>query len=183
MVTRSTLDPLEEARARVRLRYARAKEMRPLPGTIGKAASRIARAKIPEKGPAIGRLKLRWTEIVGEQLARISQPEKVGAGKNGRVLTLRVIPAAAGIVQHQSELIRQRVSVALGGDIREVRLVQGPLSSAPPMTPKKTYRPLTGDERETLMSTAARIEDPYLRQAIVALGEAVLSADKGSDTP
>ena len=34
----------------------------------------------------------------------------------GRVLTLRVLPQAAPMVQHQSETIRQRVSVAAGGD-------------------------------------------------------------------
>ena len=177
MVTRSSLDPLEEARARVKLRYAKAKAVHPGPGTIGKAAMRLTRKTAPKSAATITQLKLNWESIVGEQLNRLCRPEKLGATRGGRQLTLRVIPAAAGLVQHQSEMIRQRVSVAAGGDITKLKLVQGPLSSTSPMpSADRKITPLTPEQREALLASVANIQDEKLRAAIVALGEAVLTA-------
>ncbi|MDJ0922742.1 MAG: DciA family protein [Henriciella sp.] len=177
MVKRSSLDPVEEARARVRLRYAKAKPVHPGPGSIGSAAKRLTRKALPTKGATITRLKVEWESIVGEQLARLCRPEKLGASRGGRRLTLRVIPAAAGLVQHQSEMIRQRVSVAAGGDITALKLVQGPLTASNKSTPApRPHVPLSEAQREALLASAADIDDEKLRAAIVALGEAVLSA-------
>ncbi|MEM9573010.1 MAG: DciA family protein [Pseudomonadota bacterium] len=182
MVKRSSLDPLEEARARVKLRYAKAKPVHPGPGTIGKAAMRLTRKKLPTKAPTLSRLKVQWTEIVGEQLARLCRPEKLTPAKGGRRLTLTVIPAAAGLVQHQSEIIRQRVSVAAGGDITAIKLIQGHFGPAPKVKANKTI-PLTPEQREALLQSAQQIEDEKLRAALVALGEAVLTADPEEDAP
>ncbi len=180
MVMRSSLDPLEEARARVKLRYSRAKPERPLPKTIGTLAHRYARDKMPTKGPAIGRLRLLWADIVGAQIARVCEPEKIGSGgkDKGRVLTVRCIPAASTMIQHQSELIRQRVSVSLGGDVREVRIVQGPLAGQPAPVVSRKARPLTAAERAALEASVATIEDIALRQAVFALGEAVYGSQQ-----
>ena len=175
MVTRSTLDPLEEARARVRLRYAKAKPVHPGPGTVGAAAMRIARKKMPKTGATIGRLKLEWDTIVGEQLSRLCRPEKISATRGGRLLTLKVIPAAAGLVQHQSEMIRQRVSVAAGGDITRIKLIQGALSGMTTKAPGRQKAALNPEQYKALVASAQDIEDAKLRDAIVALGEAVLT--------
>ena len=179
MVNRSSLDPLEEARARVMLRYQRGKRERALPKTFGATAMQLARKKLPEKGPAIGRLRLLWRDIVGEQLAKVCEPEKIGAGGRGRgrVLTVKCIPAAATMVQHQTETVRERVAGSLGGDIRDIRIVQGPLTRrAPPKLPQKK-RPMTAEERDALLRSVEHIEDPALRKAVLALGEAVLTTD------
>ncbi|MGB3626079.1 MAG: DciA family protein [Henriciella sp.] len=179
MVNRSSLDPIEEARARIRLRYQRARPVAPPAKSVGQAIMKVARAKLPEKGPAIGRLKLQWAEIVGPSLAKVCEPDKIGASNKGkgRVLTVRSIPAASTMVQHQSELIRQRVSVTLGGDVREIRIVQGPLKQSPPPTLPKKTRPLTADEREALHNSVQKIEDADLRKAVLALGEAVITTE------
>ncbi len=176
MVKRSSLDPLEEARARVKLRYAKAKPVHPGPGTIGKAAMRLTRKKLPKKAATLSRLKVEWTDIVGEQLARLCRPEKLTPAKGGRRLTLTVIPAAAGLVQHQSEIIRQRVSVAAGGDITAIKLLQGHFGQ-PSTRPKSASVPLTPEQRDALIKSAAAIDDTKLREALVALGEAVLTAE------
>ncbi|MEO1306105.1 MAG: DciA family protein [Pseudomonadota bacterium] len=180
MVKRSSLDPLEEARARVKLRYAKAKPIHPGPGTIGKAAMRLTRKKLPKKAATLSRLKIDWTEIVGEQLARLCRPEKLTPAKGGRRLTLMVIPAAAGLVQHQSEIIRQRVSVAAGGDITAIKILQGHFSS-PSAKATKQHTPLSPDQRDALIASAAKIDDKNLRDAIVALGEAVLTAEPSEE--
>ncbi|MCR9269300.1 MAG: DciA family protein [Hyphomonadaceae bacterium] len=176
MVKRSSLDPLEEARARVKLRYAKAKPVHPGPGTIGTAAMRLTRKKLPQKAATLSRLKVEWTEIVGEQLARLCRPEKLSPAKGGRRLTLMVIPAASGLVQHQSEIIRQRVSVAAGGDITAIKILQGHFGPAPKVT-KKGHIPLTPEQRDALIASAASIDDKKLRDALVSLGEAVLTAE------
>ena len=81
-------------------------------------------------------------------------------------------------MQHQSETIRQRVSVAAGGDITAIRIVQGPISrGAETVTYRPRARPLTPEEAEIVETGARRIDNPRLRAAIVALGKAVLSAD------
>ncbi|HPE47763.1 MAG TPA: DciA family protein [Hyphomonas sp.] len=177
MVTRSSLDPIEEARARVRLRYMRARAVSPGMKQVGLAAERIARKSGDRKMPAIQMLQSRWRDIAGEQLWKFCRPEKISGGKDGRVLTLRVLPQAAPMVQHQSETIRQRVSVAAGGDVTAIRLVQGPLTARDTQKPRRTTRPLTATERADLEASVANIENDRLRAAIVALGTAMLTAD------
>nr|WP_197501328.1 DciA family protein [Hyphomonas sp. Mor2] len=183
MVKRSSLDPLEEARARVKLRYAKAKPVHPGPGTIGKAAMRLTRKALPTSGATLSRLKVQWPEIVGEQLARLCRPEKLTPAKGGRRLTLTVIPAAAGLVQHQSEMIRQRVSMAAGGDITAIKILQGHFGAAARQSKKAGSAPLTPEQRDALITSAQTIEDEKLRDALVALGEAVLTAEPETDTP
>lgn len=178
MVQRSSLDPLEEARALVKLRYSRARALKPPMKTLAVTADRINRKSGAAKLPPLKLLQARWREIAGEQLFRYSHPEKITTSKDGRILTLRVVPQAAPIVAHQSETLRQRVSVAAGGDITGVRIVQGPISrGAETVTYRPRSRPLTPTEAEALEKQAQRVENPRLRAAIVALGKAVLSAD------
>lgn len=178
MVKRSTLDPLEEARALVKLRYSRARALRAPMKTLAVTADRVGRKSGAAKLPPLKLLQARWREIAGEQLYRFSQPEKLSSSKDGRILTLRVVPQAAPLVQHQSETIRQRVSVSAGGDITGIRIVQGPISrGAETITYRRKSRDLTHAEAQTLESGASRIENTRLRAAFVALGKAVLSAD------
>ncbi|MCA8899695.1 MAG: DUF721 domain-containing protein [Hyphomonas sp.] len=180
MVMRSSLDPIEEARARVRLRYQRARAVKPPMQQVGLAAERLTRKSGGAKMPAIQVLQARWREIAGEQLWKFCRPEKFTGGKDGRVLTLRVLPQAAPMVQHQSEIIRQRVSVAAGGDVTAIRLVQGPLRAGEAPKSRRVARALTPAEKADLDASAAGIEDDRLRAAIVALGAAMLTA--GDDT-
>ncbi len=182
MVKRSTLDPLQEARARIQLRYAKAKPVHPGPGTLGKAAMRLTRKALPQKGATLSRLRLQWEQIVGEQLARLCRPEKLSPTKGGRKLTLTVIPAAAGLVQHQSEMIRQRVSVTAGGNITAIKILQGYFGANQEMSKAKPV-PLTREQSEALIASAQNIEDHKLRAAIVALGQAVLTQDSDDPAP
>ncbi len=174
MVNKSSLDPIAEARARVALRYNRARSVRPPPPDIGRLAARIARSHLPKKSAGIDRLKDRWVEIVGDSIARYCEPEKLSGAKGSRVLTLRVVPQAAPLIQHSSGEIRARVSVAAGGDISRLKIIQGPLGNRKQPPPAPPPRHLTPQEHEWLQDSAAGIEDPSLRAAIVALGRAVL---------
>ena len=170
MVTRSTLDPIEEARARVRLRYQRARKVHPGIPQIGLAAERLGRKVGAKKLPAVQLLQRRWREIVGEKLYPFCRPEKI-------------IPQAAPIVQHQVETIRQRVSVSAGGDIIAIKIVQGALNTSEPAKPRRKAPPLTATQRRQLEDSVSSIENSALRAAIVALGAAVLTADDSPTSP
>lgn len=184
MSQRSSLDPIAEAHARIKLRYQRAKPVHPGTPGIGKTFQRIARKALPKKAATLSALRLNWEDIVGPQLAQLCRPEKLTPARGGRKLTLRVIPAAAPIVAHQSELIRQRVSVAAGGDITKVQLVHGAFGPARQIQDTAPAH-LSETERAALLEQVRNIKDNKLRAAIVALGEAVLvsSGDDMASAP
>jgi len=178
MVMMSNLDPIAEARARVKLRYARARPVRAPMKPLGLTAQRVGRKAGTAKLPPLKYLQINWRQIVGEQLWRWCQPEKITSSKDGRILTLTVLPQAAPLIQHQSETIRQRVSVAAGGDITGIRIIQGQVRRTGPAEYQRRWRKLTTGETALITSKAERVDNPRLRAAIVALGEAVLSADE-----
>ncbi|NNK78783.1 MAG: DUF721 domain-containing protein, partial [Litoreibacter sp.] len=64
-----------------------------------------------KRGFAVMRLLTHWSEIVGEDLAGIAQPVKVGYGREGFGATLTVLTNGpnAPILQTQLPKIRERV--------------------------------------------------------------------------
>jgi len=172
-------DPVAEAQARVALRYRRAKPMHRGAPTLGQHAAKYARASLPKPGAGLARLKAEWRDIVGEDLARYCAPEKLTGKKTDRTLTLRVIPQAAPIIQHQAEQIRSRLKTAVGGHVSKLKIVQGPLPGAPAPKPAALRpRALTASELSALERAVAEIECPRLRAATVSLGKAMVSAQK-----
>ena len=176
MVRFTSLDPIAEARAQVKLRYSRARPVRAPMKTLGLAAQRVGRKAGTAKLAPLKQLQVNWREIVGEKLWRWCHPEKITASKDGRILTLTVLPQAAPLIQHQSEIIRQRVSVAAGGNITGIRIVQGPVRRSGPGEYQRRWRNLTPAEKADIAARAESADNLRLRAAIVALGEAVLSA-------
>ena len=164
---------------------------RPAPRPAPKAG-RALQGLIKELDAKFGRgasaLEPRWTEIVGERLARVTRPQKLskGRGGTGGVLELRVAGPAALLVQHQSEDILQRVNLFLGpGSVEKLRIAQGPvkppvsLSAPPRRRPGPT--PLPAGQEAELKAAVADAPDS-LKGALERLGRAVLSdPQKGRD--
>lgn len=171
-------DPIAEARARVALRYRRAKPMHMGAPTVGQAAAKFARGALPEPGAGLSRLKAQWRDIVGEDIAKYCVPEKLTGKKTERTLTLRVIPQAAPLVQHRGEEIRQRVRTAVGGVVTRLKINQGPLPGAENPRERLVRRTLSVEELSALQRAVSEIESPQLREATMALGKAMLSARK-----
>ena len=95
---------------------------RPLPRPApraGRALQKLIKDLDDKFGRGPGALEARWREIVGERLARVSRPQKLTKGRGGAAgtLELRVVGAAALLVQHQSEDILQRVNLFLGAGV------------------------------------------------------------------
>ena len=94
-------------------------------------------------GQGVDGLKARWKEIVGEALARRTEPVKLSKPRGGGAasLELRVEGAAATLIQHQAPDILARVNLFLGeGAVERLRIVQGPLRGASPARPRPVFR-------------------------------------------
>ena len=111
---------------------------RPAYAAAPPAARAVARLITPfdqKFGGGPQALKSRWKEIVGETLARFTEPVKVSKPRGGgpASLELKVSGPAAALIQHQAPEILQRVNLFLGeGAVDRLRIIQGPITSASP---------------------------------------------------
>jgi len=121
-----------------------------------------------------GRLKSRWPEIVGDTVARLSEPAKIIKGKTG-TLELKVEGAYAAAIQHQSQPIIDRVNLFLGaGTISRLRIVQGPVSKAKAPAAPQPIKPLSATEDLKLQQSLSDVSDEKLKRELLKLGRAVL---------
>ena len=162
--------------ARARLKRMRAKPSRRPPPRLGHDVRKIVRKHAKSGATSINKLKDDWESLVGEEIAKFCRPEKLNGSKTARTLILRVHPAAATRIQHESETIRQRVSVAAGGMVTKLKIIQGALDPEKKIELSRK-RALSATERASLQKETDRIENPKLRAALLALGEAVLTRE------
>lgn len=108
------------------------------PETIGRAgelgAQAFARAGF--RDPA---LVLRWSEIVGPEVARFAEPFKLSEGPTGGTLTLKAEPAASVFLQHQTRSLCERINAYLGRPaISRLRFVAGTVDKHGPRPVPRT---------------------------------------------
>jgi len=174
---RRPLPTVEEALAILKRRRTRPQFRAPPPA--GKALAPLIKqldAKFGQ-GPAV--LQARWREIVGETLARRTEPVRVIKSRTGEggTLELRVDGPVASLIQHQAPQITQRLDLLLGkGAVTRLRIVQGPVKvQAAPAAPRARRKPPldAAQERELADSLGAQPEGG-LRDALLKLGRGVL---------
>jgi len=174
---RRRLPTLEEA-AEILSRRRTRPPLRPAP-PVGKSLRPILKSLEDRFGQGPGQLQNRWKEIVGETLARHTEPVKLvkGRGNAPGVLELRVAGPAAAIVQHQAPEILQRVSLLLGeGQIGKLRIIQGPIrahASRPQVARRKSKGPLDAAAEKALAEELAAQPDGPLKQALLKLGREI----------
>jgi hypothetical protein len=177
---RRTLPTPDEARRILAAKRTRPPR-RPEP-TLGRALTPFIKALDERFGPGAGGLEARWREIVGDTLARRTQPAKLVKGRGGApaVLEIKVEGPMATLVQHQSADILARVNLFLGeGAVSRLRIVQGPVapkagSTRPAKTKPPRPKPLDAAVEAELSQSIQRAADPRLRQGLEKLGRAVL---------
>lgn len=180
---RRSLPSPEEARRILAAKRTRPPR-RPAP-TLGRSLTPFIKALDERFGQGAGGLKARWREIVGETLAKRSEPAKLAKGRagTGAVLEIKVEGPMATLVQHQSADILARVNLFLGdGAVARLRIVQGPVASArgpdaaaPPRRPR--VRPLDAAAEAELSQSVQEVVDPKLRVRLERLGRAVLGRE------
>lgn len=162
------------------------RRMRGFEPAVGLLKDRI-RAAGELRGFAMTRLLTHWPEIVGEDLARITRPVKVGHTREGMgaTLTLLTRAAEAPMVQMQLPQIKDRVNACYGyAAIARISLTQtaatgfaeGQASFAP--APKPAPKPADPEIAKAAAATAAGVHDDTLRAALEALAQNILTRPK-----
>lgn len=168
-VPRSGMDPQNAKRRRA---------ARPLADMIGAAMAPALAAKGFAGREVIGN----WPEIVGERLAQRSRPLKIDwprrpaqAGERSEPATLVVLveSAFAPELQHAAPVVMARINAHLGWPaVGKVVLKQGPAHvEGPPKA--RPQGPLQAAVVEQVATSAGRIAEPGLRDAVTRLGLAV----------
>lgn len=135
------------------------------------------------RGFAETRLLTHWAEIVGDDIARVARPVKVGFGRQGfgATLTLLVTGANAPMVQMQLPRIRERVNATYGyAAISRVQVTQtAPSGFADAKVPYVAEPPaLSETESARVARAVAPVSDETLKSALEQLGRNVLTKAK-----
>lgn len=162
------------------LSLKRTRPMRRAPPPAGRGLSKLIKELDERFGQGPGALQARWKEIVGEQIARRTEPIKLVRGRNGAPssLEIRVAGPAAALIQHQAPEIMARVNLFLGADaVGKLRIVQGPLRplAAADATPRRRRNaPLDAAKEAELTAGLRTVPEGPLKAALLALGRGVL---------
>src|SRR5688500_19002733 len=169
-MARRPLPTLEEARAILAAKRTRPQPRPPPPA--GRGLSRLIKDLDAKYGQGAGALTARWREVVGEEIARRTEPVKLVKGRNGAPssLEIRVAGPAAAIIQHRAHEILARVNLFLGPDaVQKLRIVQGPLQRQPEPPPRRRAAPLDAAAEAKLAPVMAEAHDGKLQAAPLAL--------------
>ncbi|KIC45236.1 Zn-ribbon-containing, possibly RNA-binding protein [Ruegeria sp. ANG-S4] len=139
------------------------------------------------RGFAVSRLLTHWTEIVGQDIAAIAQPVKVGYAKGGFGATLTVLTTGpqAPMLEMQKEQLKERVNAVYGfSAISRVRITQTAATGFAEGQASFDHKPKQA-EPEIAPEIAAEadnvsrdVNDEDLRAALERLGRNVLSRQK-----
>lgn len=138
------------------------------------------RAAGESRGFAVTRLLTHWADIVGEDLAAQTRPEKVGFAREGFGATLTILAAGAvaPLVEMQKPRIRERVNACYGYNaVSRIAITQTSASgfaegqSAFAPAPLRVEAPITPKAAKA----AEGIADDALRTALERLAANVLS--------
>jgi hypothetical protein len=140
-------------------------------------AGKIIGESFRRQGFASAELVTRWPDIVGSEVASVSEPVKIqwmrpAAGEDSEpgTLILRVEGPAAIEIQHQAGIICERVNRFLGwGAIARLALRQAPLRRGRGKA-KRAADPAMAAE---VAATLADIGDKDLKDALARLGAAI----------
>ena len=149
---------------------------KPLAAIVGRTIDDV----FAKQGFASRELVTRWREIAGAEIADHSQPLKIQWSRpvadrppDPATLVLRVEGPMALEIQHQSNIILERVNRFLGWQaVGRLALRQAPLTR-----PKPRRAPAEPDAARVaeVAETLERIEDADLRNALARLGASLAS--------
>ena len=152
--------------------------------TLDKHFRELTRAAFARHGFAEGDLTGNWPEIVGVEVSRFCEPERIkwprgdgaNAQKSGGTLIIRAAAGRALDLQYGIPQIIERVNRFYGyGAIAAVRIVQSRSWAAEVLMQQADSSPAIPFPAEI-----AKIEDAGLRAALERLGTGVAKAAQGS---
>ena len=147
--------------------------------TLDKHFRELTRAVFARHGFAQAELIGRWPEIVGEEMSRVSEPERIkwprGAGesarKTGGTLVIRAAPGRGLELHHDVPRIIERLNQFLGfGAIDTIKVVQAATWNRSPAPPRPA------PAKKLCEQELAAIDDTPLKAALERLGAGVAAA-------
>ncbi|HWV54369.1 DUF721 domain-containing protein [Pseudorhodoplanes sp.] len=146
---------------------------RPLPDIAGALLADAFR----KQGFSSSELVVRWSAIVGDDVAAHAEPLKIqwqkvpdGQPSQPGTLVLRVDGPAAIEIQHMSHVILERVNRYFGfAAIGKIAIRQAPLRRVPP----RPDRRLDPHAVQSIAETLPGETDPALKDALARLGAAI----------
>jgi hypothetical protein len=154
------------------------KPVRSYPRPISDLVARCVGEAFARQGFASAELVTHWIDIVGEEIAALSEPMKLnwprrreGEEAEPATLVLRVEGPAAIEIQHLSPVILERVNRYLGWRaVGRIALRQAPIARP---APAQRPPPPTPEETERVKRQLPGFADENLRDALARLGAAV----------
>lgn len=138
------------------------------PQPLGGLLSRVTRPAFRRHSPAAAQLLADWADIVGPALAAVTVPRRLVSS----TLTLACAGPIAIELQHLSTELIARINGHLGSQaVHRLRFVQTTTGSAAiaPLT-----RRVNAAAHQTALASVAHLPPSPLREALAALGAAVL---------
>jgi hypothetical protein len=154
-----------------------APERRNRVGVVGSDVRLLAEQAFLRAGFTDNSLVLRWSEIVGSEVADLARPLKLSEGPSGGVLTLKAEPAASVFLQHENRSLCDRINAYLGRPaVNRLRFVYGSLQGGKP----ETHQPPVSGKEAPAHDAARRFEGPEaLKAALMALAHVRANQSSG----
>lgn len=159
--------------------------------TLARHFHNLAGASFASRGRAIADLMQHWPAVVGERLAGISRPERMKWPKTagpeqpeqqGATLIIRSAPGHALDLQHETQLIIERINSFLGfGAVSSIRVQQASRVLADAKT--QTNAPLSPEASHLIERKLESIADDKLKAALKRLGSGALARRTDSPQP
>lgn len=141
---------------------------------VAAAAARVTGPLLKKRGLAEARIVTDWRAIVGDLVATRSAPARLVRARQsegGGTLRLRVAGAWALEFQHMVPELIARINAYFGYPaVARIQFIQAPL----PVPQRRSAPARIEPEAEArIAALAAKIDDPELRERVMALGRAL----------
>lgn len=131
------------------------------------------------------RLLTHWAEIVGQAMAAITKPVKVGYGQQGLGATLTILTNGANAPMVQAELpkLQDRVNACYGyAAIARIRITQTSATGFAETQQSFSGQPqksaVTPEQIEQVAQSVQDLQDDTLRHALETLGQNIVTRTK-----
>ena len=158
------------------------------PHRLGRTMSGVVSPSVRKMGFAKADLLTRWSDIIGPDLARVTQPVKLtrahpgadgsglGRRKEGGTLILRVVGAMAPEIEARSPQVIDRINQFYGFKaVAHIQLLQGLAKGAPVPKTFPTSAPLWDEsDQQDLDKRLDHISSQDLKDRLEALGKQLI---------
>ena len=159
----------------------RARRVKPVAQTL----DRMTRGLLGKHGFAHATIVTKWPQIVGDDMARHTVPEKIvfsRDGATGGTLHLKTDSGAFAMeLQHNEPQVIERINTFFGyRAVVRIKLIQGPLPRNRGVQRAKPPQPLSKTETQAISDKVATVDDPELQKALERLGQNIAARGKNA---